>query len=148
MAIFQGKVAAPYLLTAHIHRTQEWLAASDDPEALASGGYWHHQHREKPHHAVRDERFQNELLDHLASVTGERLRDPTSRPHTKAVAFAGDPVAPVMFSGLMVMKASHWPALRMCRARGPSRHSSPRGMPSLARSCWCIMPWSFGADSR
>ena len=54
--------------------TQEWLAASDDPEALASGGYWHHQHREKPHHAVRDERFQNELLDHLASVTGEHLR--------------------------------------------------------------------------
>jgi hypothetical protein len=38
------------------------------------GGYWHHQHREKPHHAVRDERFQNELLDHLAGVTGERLR--------------------------------------------------------------------------
>ena len=56
------------------HRTQEWLAASDDPEALTSGGYWYHQHREKPHPAVRDERFQNELLDHLASVTGEHLR--------------------------------------------------------------------------
>ena len=55
------------------HRTQEWLATSDDPEALASGGYWYHQHREKPHPAVRDERFQNELLDHLAAVTGERL---------------------------------------------------------------------------
>lgn len=56
------------------HLTQEWLAASDDPEALTSGGYWYHQHREKPHPAVRDERFQNELLDHLAGVTGERLR--------------------------------------------------------------------------
>ena len=56
------------------HRTQEWLATSDDPEALASGGYWYHQNREKPHPAVRDERFQNELLDHLAGVTGERLR--------------------------------------------------------------------------
>ena len=55
------------------HRTQEWLATSDDPEALTSGGYWYHQHREKPHPAVRDERFQDELLDHLASVTGERL---------------------------------------------------------------------------
>lgn len=55
------------------HRTQEWLAGSDDPEALASEGYWYHQHREKPHPAVRDERFQNELLDHLAGVTGERL---------------------------------------------------------------------------
>ncbi|MFJ6359272.1 SDR family NAD(P)-dependent oxidoreductase [Pseudarthrobacter oxydans] len=55
------------------HRTQEWLAASDDPGALTSGGYWYHQHREKPHPAVRDERFQDELLDHLAGVTGERL---------------------------------------------------------------------------
>ncbi|MFJ5978905.1 SDR family NAD(P)-dependent oxidoreductase [Pseudarthrobacter oxydans] len=56
------------------HLTQEWLAASDDPEALTSGGYWYHQHREKPHPAVRDERVQNELLDHLAGVTGEHLR--------------------------------------------------------------------------
>jgi NAD(P)-dependent dehydrogenase (short-subunit alcohol dehydrogenase family) len=55
------------------HLTQEWLATSDDPAALTSGGYWYHQKRENPHHAVRDERFQNGLLDHLASVTGERL---------------------------------------------------------------------------
>jgi NAD(P)-dependent dehydrogenase (short-subunit alcohol dehydrogenase family) len=55
------------------HLTQEWLAASDDPEALTSGGYWFHQQRRKAHHAVQDERFQNELLDHLARVTGERL---------------------------------------------------------------------------
>jgi NAD(P)-dependent dehydrogenase (short-subunit alcohol dehydrogenase family) len=55
------------------HLTQEWLATSGDPEALTSGGYWYHQHREKPHPAVRDERFQNELLDHLAGLTGERL---------------------------------------------------------------------------
>ncbi|MET1085535.1 MAG: SDR family NAD(P)-dependent oxidoreductase [Arthrobacter sp.] len=55
------------------HLTQEWLATSDDPAALTSGGYWFHQHREKPHPAVRDERFQNTLLDHLAGITGERL---------------------------------------------------------------------------
>ncbi|TNB76651.1 SDR family NAD(P)-dependent oxidoreductase [Arthrobacter sp. BB-1] len=55
------------------HLTQEWLATSDDPAALTSGGYWYHQKRENPHHAVRDERFQNGLLDHLASVTGERM---------------------------------------------------------------------------
>lgn len=55
------------------HLTQEWLATSEDPAALTSGGYWYHQKREKPHHAVRDERFQNKLLDHLAGVTGERL---------------------------------------------------------------------------
>jgi NAD(P)-dependent dehydrogenase (short-subunit alcohol dehydrogenase family) len=55
------------------HLTQEWLATSDDPGALTSGGYWFHQHREKPHPAVRDERFQNGLLDRLADITGERL---------------------------------------------------------------------------
>ena len=31
------------------HRTQEWLATSNDPEALTSGGYWHHQRRVRPH---------------------------------------------------------------------------------------------------
>ena len=55
------------------HLTQEWLATSDDAAALTSGGYWFHQAREKPHHAARDERFQNALLDHLAEITGERL---------------------------------------------------------------------------
>jgi NAD(P)-dependent dehydrogenase (short-subunit alcohol dehydrogenase family) len=55
------------------HLTQEWLATSDDPAALISGGYWFHQHREKPHHAARDERFQDGLLDRLAGITGERL---------------------------------------------------------------------------
>lgn len=55
------------------HLTQEWLATSDDREALTSGGYWHHQHREKAHAAVYDHRFQSELVNHLASFTGERL---------------------------------------------------------------------------
>jgi len=55
------------------HLTQEWLATSDDPAALTNGGYWFHQNREKPHHAARDERFQNALLDHLAGITGEVL---------------------------------------------------------------------------
>lgn len=55
------------------HLTQEWLATSDDPAALTSGGYWFHQAREKPHQAARDERFQNTLLDHLAGITGEHL---------------------------------------------------------------------------
>lgn len=55
------------------HRTQEWLATSDDPKARTSGGYWHHQRRVEPHPAVHDERFQDELLDELARVTGTRL---------------------------------------------------------------------------
>ena len=55
------------------HRTQEWLATSDDPEARTSGGYWHHQRRRDPHHAVDDRRFQEELLTALARFTDVRL---------------------------------------------------------------------------
>jgi NAD(P)-dependent dehydrogenase (short-subunit alcohol dehydrogenase family) len=55
------------------HLTQEWLATSDDPEALTSGGYWHHQRREPPHPAVNDTRFQDLLLAELASATGTKL---------------------------------------------------------------------------
>ncbi|MET4591752.1 NAD(P)-dependent dehydrogenase (short-subunit alcohol dehydrogenase family) [Arthrobacter sp. 754] len=55
------------------HLTQEWLATSEDPEALTSGGYWYHQHRRKAHPAVYELGFQDTLLNHLAGVTGERL---------------------------------------------------------------------------
>ena len=55
------------------HRTQEWLASSDDPEALTSGGYWHHRARRRPHRAVHDEAFQNRLLEALAEETGTPL---------------------------------------------------------------------------
>jgi NAD(P)-dependent dehydrogenase (short-subunit alcohol dehydrogenase family) len=57
------------------HLTQEWLATSDDPDAHTSGGYWHHRRRVEPHPAVRDERFQDELLDELARFTGTRLTE-------------------------------------------------------------------------
>jgi NAD(P)-dependent dehydrogenase (short-subunit alcohol dehydrogenase family) len=55
------------------HLTQEWLATSDDPEARTSGGYWHHQRRAEPHGAVRDRRFQDQLLEDLARFTATRL---------------------------------------------------------------------------
>jgi NAD(P)-dependent dehydrogenase (short-subunit alcohol dehydrogenase family) len=55
------------------HLTQEWLATSDDPEALTTGGYWHHQKRRKPHHAVGDVRFQDDLLEALKRRTGTGL---------------------------------------------------------------------------
>lgn len=55
------------------HRTQEWLATSDDPEALASGGYWYHQHRQTPHPAATDPTFQDALLAQLAEHTGVTL---------------------------------------------------------------------------
>lgn len=55
------------------HLTQAWLATSDDAEALTSGGYWHHQQRQKPHPAAGDLRFQDRLLAALAHATGTTL---------------------------------------------------------------------------
>lgn len=55
------------------HLTQEWLATSGDPQALTSGGYWHHQRRQPPHPAVNDIRFQDLLLAELALATGTPL---------------------------------------------------------------------------
>jgi NAD(P)-dependent dehydrogenase (short-subunit alcohol dehydrogenase family) len=55
------------------HLTQEWLATSDEPEARASGGYWHHQRRAEPDRAVQDQQFQDELLDELARLTATPL---------------------------------------------------------------------------
>jgi NAD(P)-dependent dehydrogenase (short-subunit alcohol dehydrogenase family) len=55
------------------HLTQEWLATSDDSEALTSGGYWFHQRLRTPQPAVRDLRFQDDLLAALARFTGVPL---------------------------------------------------------------------------
>ena len=55
------------------HLTQEWLATSDDPEALTSGGYWHHQRRSDPPPHALDEHFQDQLLASLAEYTGTPL---------------------------------------------------------------------------
>lgn len=55
------------------HLTQTWLATSDEPEALASGAYWHHQCRREPHPASQDVNFQNELLSKLEVATGIAL---------------------------------------------------------------------------
>jgi NAD(P)-dependent dehydrogenase (short-subunit alcohol dehydrogenase family) len=55
------------------HLTQEWLATSDDPEALTSGGYWYHQRRSEPAPTAHDQRFQDELLEELCRRTGVRI---------------------------------------------------------------------------
>ncbi|MFE6617761.1 SDR family NAD(P)-dependent oxidoreductase [Streptomyces sp. NPDC057740] len=55
------------------HRTQEWLAVGDEPEALTTGGYWYHRQRTRPHRAVHDEAFQDRLLRTLAAETGTDL---------------------------------------------------------------------------
>lgn len=55
------------------HQTQEWLAASDDPQARATGGYWYHRQRQQPHAAVHDKAFQDRLLRVLAEETGAEI---------------------------------------------------------------------------
>ncbi|QYX75843.1 SDR family NAD(P)-dependent oxidoreductase [Streptomyces akebiae] len=55
------------------HRTQQWLASSDDLQALTTGGYWYHRERQRPHPAVHDEAFQDRLLQTLAEETGTPL---------------------------------------------------------------------------
>lgn len=56
------------------HRTQEWLASSDEPPALTTGGYWYHRLRREPHPSVHDEAFQDRLLETLAEETGTALQ--------------------------------------------------------------------------
>jgi NAD(P)-dependent dehydrogenase (short-subunit alcohol dehydrogenase family) len=55
------------------HQTQEWLATSDQPQALTSGGYWYHQQRQQPHASVDSHAFQDQLLQALAEETGTAL---------------------------------------------------------------------------
>jgi hypothetical protein len=53
--------------------TQSWLAVSEDPDAMATGGYWYHQRRRDAHPAASDARFQDELIDCCWSLSGVRL---------------------------------------------------------------------------
>jgi NAD(P)-dependent dehydrogenase (short-subunit alcohol dehydrogenase family) len=55
------------------HRTQTWLATSNDPAAMASGGYWHHRKRQAPAAEASDPVFQDELMAKLADLTGVSL---------------------------------------------------------------------------
>jgi NAD(P)-dependent dehydrogenase (short-subunit alcohol dehydrogenase family) len=54
-------------------RTQAWLAASDDPEAMVTGGYFHHLRPKKPSGAARDVNLQERLLAECAHLSGVRL---------------------------------------------------------------------------
>ena len=56
------------------HLTQTWLAVSDEPAAVVTGGYWHHRKRLEPAAAALDPSFQDELMAKLAELTGISLR--------------------------------------------------------------------------
>ena len=55
------------------HRTQVWLAVSNDPSATVSGGYFYHMNRKQPLPATSDISLQERLLDFCSRVTGVEL---------------------------------------------------------------------------
>lgn len=55
------------------HQTQVWLAASNDPAVMVSGGYWRHRTREEPAPEVSSADFQQKLIAQLSALTGVSL---------------------------------------------------------------------------
>jgi len=53
--------------------TQTWLAVSDDPAATVSGAYWYHRQQQAPSAEASDARFQDQLVNSLAKLTGVSL---------------------------------------------------------------------------
>jgi NAD(P)-dependent dehydrogenase (short-subunit alcohol dehydrogenase family) len=52
------------------HLTQTWLAVSDDPAAMVTGGYWHHRKQRMPAAETLDSGFQDQLIAKLHELTG------------------------------------------------------------------------------
>jgi NAD(P)-dependent dehydrogenase (short-subunit alcohol dehydrogenase family) len=55
------------------HRTQVWLAVSDDPAAIVSGEYFFHLKTRRPHPSTRDPERQERLFELCKSFSGVSL---------------------------------------------------------------------------
>jgi NAD(P)-dependent dehydrogenase (short-subunit alcohol dehydrogenase family) len=67
-----GGASAPIdILTGQ--RTQTWLAASTEPAAMVTGGYWHNLRQDKPAAEAMDPHFQDEMVGRLQELTGVTL---------------------------------------------------------------------------
>lgn len=55
------------------HRTQVWLATSDDPAAALSGRYWYRQRSRRAAGVTVDDHVQRRLIDQLHDATGIAL---------------------------------------------------------------------------
>jgi hypothetical protein len=55
------------------HRTQVWLAVSDDPAAAITGEYFYHLQRRTPNPAARDVGRQEEVPHACKRFSGEDL---------------------------------------------------------------------------
>ena len=58
---------------AQAHLTQAWLAASDDPEARVTGGYFYHRRPKEMNPAAQDPGRQDRLLDYCRERSGVAL---------------------------------------------------------------------------
>jgi NAD(P)-dependent dehydrogenase (short-subunit alcohol dehydrogenase family) len=61
------------------HRTQVWLAASDDPGARTSGGYFYHLKPRQPNSQTRDLALQERLLTVCRDVSGVEMPEAPGR---------------------------------------------------------------------
>lgn len=55
------------------HLTQAWLAASDDPNALTTAGYFYHLKHREPNPQSRDIALQDRLLDICEEISGVEM---------------------------------------------------------------------------
>jgi hypothetical protein len=55
------------------HRTQVWLAVSDDPAAKVTGEYFYHMRPRTPKEATREVELQDKLLDVCRKISGVEL---------------------------------------------------------------------------
>ena len=55
------------------HRTQVWLAVSEDAAARATGEYFYHLRKRAPNPEVRDEALQGELVEACRRISGVTL---------------------------------------------------------------------------
>ena len=72
-----GGAGAPDDLDAG-HRTQVWLAVSDDPAATVTGGYFYHMRPRTPNPASRDAERQEKLLEACERFSGVELPEVAS----------------------------------------------------------------------
>ena len=55
------------------HLTQAWLAASDDPDAQTTAGYFYHLRPRAPNPQSRDVAIQTRLLDICEEISGVEM---------------------------------------------------------------------------
>jgi NAD(P)-dependent dehydrogenase (short-subunit alcohol dehydrogenase family) len=72
VATKMGGPGAPDDLDA-AHRTQVWLAVSEDPDAIVSGEYFYHKKRQTPNPSARETDLQEKLLDACQRFSGVAL---------------------------------------------------------------------------